>query len=338
MTLLRKMLFPLSAVYYGVTQVRNSLYDKGVFNSKAYQLPVICVGNLSVGGTGKSPMIEYLIELLAPNFKVAVLSRGYKRNTNGYLEVNLDHSADQVGDEPLQFKTKFPKLTVAVCADRQEGIAQLKDKAEVILLDDAFQHRKVKAGFNILLTTFKKPFYSDFLLPVGDLRESRAGAKRADVIIITKVPDRVPYATLQEMQFRARQFEDQQVFTSQITYSDTVVSKTHNLELDFFRSKPFTLVTGIAKPRPLLAFLKEQKMQFEHLQFPDHHKFSESELKTIQSKELVLTTEKDYMRLKDGIDKKALYYLPIKTKIMEREGSLEDMLLDFIHTYWNKIV
>lgn len=314
------------------------LYNQGVLKSTEYQLPVICVGNLSVGGTGKSPMIEYLIHLLAPHFKVAVLSRGYKRQTEGYVEVKVNHTSKEVGDEPLQFKNKFPDITVGVCADRREGMAQLKNKAEVILLDDAFQHRKVKAGFNILLTTFANPFYNDFLLPAGDLREPRSGAKRAHAIIITKVPKKVPYASLQEMMYKARQFKDQQVFTSQIKYGQQVYSKTDELPLSFFKSNPFTLVTGIAKADPLVNYLKEAGMQFEHLKYPDHHNFTNSDLQLIAQKSLVLTTEKDYMRLKHQVDKKALYYLPIRTHIMEREGTLEDMVLDFVHMYWNKIV
>lgn len=335
---MRKMLYPFSLLYEGVTALRNRLFDKGVFSSVDYELPVICVGNLSVGGTGKSPMIEYLIRLLKDDFKVAVLSRGYKRTTNGFIEVQTHHSSGEVGDEPLQFKTKFPQLTIAVCADRQEGIEQLKSKAEVILLDDAFQHRKVKAGLNLLLTTFDQPFTKDLVLPAGDLRESSSGAKRADAIIITKIPAKTPYAAIQELQLKLRQIDDQPVFMTRIGYAGALKHKAGQESLDYLKDKPFTLVTGIAKPEPLITFLQQKGFLFELQRYPDHHEFTPLQLEQLAQKELLVTTEKDYMRLHDKIDKKALYYLPIQTEFLEREGAFESMILDFVHTYWGKRV
>ncbi|MEP2936933.1 MAG: tetraacyldisaccharide 4'-kinase [Gilvibacter sp.] len=335
----RKILFPFAVAYDGITRLRNKLYDKGWLSSKSYDLPVICVGNLSVGGTGKSPMIEYLIALLQDDFRVAVLSRGYGRSTKGYIEVVTTHRATEVGDEPLQFKRKFPKVTIAVCADRQEGIEALqKQNVEVVLLDDAFQHRKVKPGFSILLTTYQNPFVDDLILPAGDLRETSANAKRADAIVITKIPEKVAYAHLQQLQVRLRQDMDQQVFMSRISYSDEITSATDNLPLSFLSGKRFTLVTGIANPNPLVAFLESKGFDFEHLKYPDHHDFSQAEIARISQSELILTTEKDFVRLSPNIAKKAMYALPIKTSFMERQSVFEEMVLDYIHTHWNKIV
>jgi tetraacyldisaccharide 4'-kinase len=185
------LLFPFSILYGWITSIRNFLFDKGIFKSYSFDIPIIAVGNLSVGGTGKTPQIEYLIRLLSPNYKIAILSRGYKRKSKGFVLADPTSNAEILGDEPFQIYQKFPNTIVAVDADRKNGIENLlvlNEKPDVILLDDAFQHRKVKAGFYILLTGYDDLFYSDFILPAGNLRESRSGAKRANVIIITKCP------------------------------------------------------------------------------------------------------------------------------------------------------
>ncbi|MFT4851027.1 MAG: tetraacyldisaccharide 4'-kinase, partial [Sediminicola sp.] len=200
MNLLRKILIPFSLLYGTVTALRNNFYDSGWFESKSFDIPVICVGNLSVGGTGKSPMIEYLLEFLVKDFRVAVLSRGYKRRTIGFREVLEKSTVHEVGDEPLQFKLNFPKVIIAVCANRQEGIEKLQDRADIILLDDAFQHRRVQASTNILLTPFDDLYVNDLVVPAGNLREFSSGAKRADIIVVTKCPERVSYAELQKIQ------------------------------------------------------------------------------------------------------------------------------------------
>ena len=212
MNKLRKLLFPFSLVYGSILAFRNLCYDKGWFESKSYNRPIICVGNLSTGGTGKSPMIEYLISFLIKDYKVAVLSRGYKRKTNGFKKVLIDSLAENVGDEPLQFKQKFPDIVVAVCANRQEGIKKIKNKADVILLDDAFQHRKVKASTNILLTTFNDLYIHDVVLPAGNLRESKRGSKRADLVVVTKCPEKHSYAKLQEIQYILNLRPEQKIY------------------------------------------------------------------------------------------------------------------------------
>ena len=265
---LRKLLFPFSLVYDGVTRLRNTAYDRGWKESTLYDLPVICVGNLSVGGTGKSPMVEWLLSFLLNDYRVAVLSRGYGRTTKGYLEVEVNHQATEVGDEPLQIKNKFPEALVAVCADRRTGIAQLRDRAEVILLDDAFQHRKVRPSFTLLLTPFDDLFLEDQVLPAGNLREAGYNKRRADLIVVTKCPDPVPYAKLQEIQYRMGLQEHQKIYFTRIAYHQQILGKSESLPLDYLKGKPFTLVTGIAKPGPLVRFLDQQGFQFEHLKYP----------------------------------------------------------------------
>lgn len=321
MKILRKLLFPFAVLYGIVTAFRNYFYNKGWFHSKSYRQPVICIGNLSVGGTGKSPMVAYLLNFLKDEYHIAVLSRGYKRETKGYIEVTTAHTAKQVGDEPRQFKQNFPEVTVAVCADRQTGIEMLQPEAEVILLDDAFQHRKVKASLNILLTPFEDLYIYDYMLPTGNLREPRAGMRRADIIVVTKCPEKVAYSKLQEIQFKLDLKEHQRVYFSKITYDSKIYNETEILDLAYLEDKYFSLVTGIANPKPLVDFLAEKHYRFEHFKYPDHHDFSTSEIETLQTQEIILTTEKDYMRLQPKLEKYALYYLPIKTEILNGQGS-----------------
>lgn len=319
MKLLRKLLFPFSLLYGGITALRNYFYDRGWFDSERYDLPVVCVGNLSTGGTGKSPMIEFLIDFLKDDYQVAVLSRGYKRKTSGFREVLKTSTAEEVGDEPLQFKQNFSNIRVVVCANRQEGIEKLKAKADVILLDDAFQHRKVNASLTILLTPFDDLYTRDYPLPTGNLREFRAGAKRADIIVITKCPDGVPYAEMQEIQHELKPQEHQKVYFSKIGYEDLIYGPSETLSLYYLQDKPFTLVTGIVNPKPLVDFLKRKQFNFTHRRFPDHHNFSSSEVDKLIKNEIILTTEKDYMRLQPKLGKFAIYYLPIKTLILREQ-------------------
>jgi len=321
MKILRKLLLPFSWIYGIILAFRNMAYDLGWFKSKSYQTPIICVGNLSTGGTGKSPMIEFLIDFLKEDYQIAVLSRGYKRKTKGFKEVLVNSTAEEVGDEPLQFKKKYPKVTITVCADRQEGIAKIKTKADVILLDDAFQHRKVKASTYILLTTFNDLYINDFVLPTGNLRESKAGARRADVIVVTKCPEKVSYAKLQEIQYELNLEAHQKIYFSKIAYENKIVGLTENLPLDYLKGKQFTLVTGIANPTLLVGFLKENKFDFSHKRYADHHHFTPSEIDELKKEEIILTTEKDFVRLQPRLDKFAIYYLPIKTVILKNQES-----------------
>lgn len=328
MKVLRMLLFPFSLLYGLVMRIRNLFYDRGWFKSTTYDIPIICVGNLSVGGTGKSPMIEFLIETLQDDYKLATLSRGYKRKTSGYLEVSETNTANEVGDEPLQFKKNFPNVTVAVCADRREGILNLKQKAEVILLDDAFQHRKVKASTNILLTPFDDLFIDDHMLPTGNLREPKSGYKRADIMIVTKCPERVAYAKLQEFEYRLPIADHQKLYFSRISYDANIYGVSEVLPLEYLADKSFTLVTGIANPNPLVSFLRSRHFNFDHEKFPDHHNFSKTDLIKLEQKQIILTTQKDYMRLQGRLSKYAFYYLPIRTQILKGQ---EEFLKETIH-------
>jgi len=333
---LRKLLFPFSILYDGVTSLRNYAYDKGWKQSKQYDLPVLSVGNLSVGGTGKSPMVEYLVRFLWKDYKVAVLSRGYKRKTQGFLEVTTTSTVEEVGDEPLQIKQKFPEVTVAVCANRQEGIERLRPRTEVIVLDDAFQHRKVTPSFSIVLTPFDDLYTKDLVLPAGNLRESKRGIKRANVVIVTKCPDAVAYASLQKIQYDMKLESSQKVFFSKIGYDKMIHGATESLPLTYLKDKPFTLVTGIANPKPLVSFLKDKQFSFTHEAFPDHHEFNASEISKLKQNEIILTTEKDFVRLQPKLGKFAVYYLPIKTIILnDQEVVLQQILWDAVSNFRN---
>ena len=333
MKLLRNILLPFVPIYYLITYVRNWLFDINFLKSKAYNLPIICVGNLSVGGTGKTPMVEYLLTMLSNKYKVATLSRGYKRVTSGFILADENISVSEIGDEPFQFYEKFKsKVSIAVDANRQRGIEELIDKVnpEVLILDDAFQHRKVKAGLNILLTTYNNLYVDDFLLPTGNLRESSSGASRADIIVVTKCPDNLLEEEKSSIQSKLNIQQHQELFFSSIVYGDKIINGKNSLEVKELKNKKFTLVTGIANPIPLVDFLKNKGLDFEHLVFPDHHNFSQAEIKAIQSKDLVVTTEKDFMRLKEEDSLKSnLYYLPITFGVSNTER-FQKKITDFI--------
>ncbi|MDP2686634.1 MAG: tetraacyldisaccharide 4'-kinase [Aequorivita sp.] len=316
MNLLRKLLFPFSLLYGGITAFRNFLYNKGWLKSKSYNLPIICVGNLSTGGTGKSPMIEFLVSFLKKEHKIAVLSRGYKRKTTGYMEVLNNSSVEEVGDEPLQFKQKFPEITVAVCEDRQTGIEKLQNNADVILLDDAFQHRKVKASLNILLTSFDKLYSNDCMLPTGNLREPKFGAKRADVIVVTKCPENLENSKMEAITKKLKPKNNQEIYFSKIAYNSEIKNGADHKPLEYITDKEFLLVAGIANPKPLIDFLKNKGLKFESKLFPDHHNFTTSEIEELKKHSLILTTEKDFMRLQPIVNDTDIYYLSITTVIL----------------------
>ncbi len=317
MKLLRKLLFPFSIIYWGITAVRNKLYDIGWLKSKSYDFPVICVGNLSTGGTGKSPMIEFLVSSLKNDWNLAVLSRGYKRKTIGFKEVKVDSTVSETGDEPLQFKRKFPDVIVAVCEDRQEGIERLRESTDLLLLDDAFQHRKVKASYNILLTSYGDLFVDDFILPVGNLRESKSGAKRADVLVVTKCPASLGKVEMKELRRKLKPKSHQEVYFTKIGYANELKDGIGPKPLNYLNGKKFTLVTGIANPKPLVEFLKTQNLNFDHKSYGDHHNFLSEEIFDLEKQDILLTTEKDFMRLQPVIKNAELYYLPIKTEFLE---------------------
>ncbi|AOW18814.1 tetraacyldisaccharide 4'-kinase [Polaribacter vadi] len=333
MKFLRFLLFPFAIIYDVVTTTRNLFFDVGIFKQTSFKIPVLVVGNLSVGGTGKTPQIEYLIRLLNKQFKVAVLSRGYKRKTTGFVLLNDAHIALDVGDEPLQYFKKFKNIDVAVDANRVEGIQQLiKSKSpELILLDDAYQHRKVKGSFYILLTKFDDLFTDDFLLPTGNLRESRSGAKRANVIVVTKCPADLNQQQQETIKRKLEKYQKEVFFTT-ISYG-AILSSKNIISIDELKDYKILLVTGIANPNPLLGFLNNKKIDFKHLKFADHHNFSSTEIENIQlefdaltsTKKIILTTEKDFVRLEKSIEN--LFYIPIETSFLDNQQDGFDKLI-----------
>jgi tetraacyldisaccharide 4'-kinase len=319
MKFFRFLLFPLAILYDVITAIRNFLFNIGSFKSTSFPLPIIVVGNLSVGGTGKTPQIEYLIRILKNELKVAVLSRGYKRKTKGFVLLNKTHKAIDVGDEPLQYFKKFEHIAVAVDANRVEGIQRLMKNTspEIILLDDAYQHRKVKGSFYILLTKFDDLFTDDFLLPTGNLRESSTGAKRTDVIVVTKCPGHLSNQKQEEIKIKLKKF-DKSVFFTTISYRN-IVSSHKIMKVHELKDYSVLLITGIANPVPLVNFLEHKKINFKHLEYADHHHFSSSEIQQIKQEfndlkpqnKIILTTEKDYTRLESALD--SLFYIEIET-------------------------
>ncbi|PBJ13771.1 tetraacyldisaccharide 4'-kinase [Flavobacterium sp. ACN6] len=334
MNILRKILFPFAILYGLITSIRNFLFDKGILKSTSFNLPVIAVGNLSVGGTGKTPQIEYLIRLLSDKYKAATLSRGYKRKSEGFVLADNNSNAEILGDEPFQFYQKFPNVQVAVDANRTNGIQQLlsqPSKPEIILLDDAFQHRKVKAGFYILLTSYDDLYADDFMLPTGNLRESRSGAKRANIVVVTKCPKVLSDEKQAEIRLKLKLTCSQQVFFTFIDYDTVIYGKEENIDVAEIKSEPKLLLAGIAKPKPFFDYLKNEND--ECLTFPDHHHFSDSDLDSITTKangRKIITTEKDYVRLKDSILVSQLYYLPIKSSFINHQQNFDATILEYV--------
>jgi len=326
MSKFRKILKPLSILYGEVVKTRNKMYDNGSLKSTKFDIPTIVVGNLSVGGTGKSPMIEYLIRLLKEDYKVAVLSRGYKRASKGFQIASKTTTVEEIGDEPMQFYRKFKEIIVAVDADRVNGIQQLKkldNPPQIILLDDAFQHRKVAAGFNILLTSYNNLYVDDTLLPSGDLRENREGANRAQVIIVTKCPNELDEIEQFEITKKLKIDLTQTAYFTKIAYDQFVYNQQNKIEVSQLKEYQILLITGIANTIPLTNFLTKEKIKFQHLKFKDHYNFKKKDLefikksfsKIVDKKKLILTTEKDYVRTFEGANRN-VYYLPIRTQFL----------------------
>lgn len=312
--LLRKLLFPFSLLYGLVVHLRNWCYDKGIFHSNDFSVPIICIGNLSVGGTGKTPMVEFLLQHLFTDKKVAVLSRGYKRKSKGFVLAGADTTVQELGDEPYQIFSKFKDqgVAVAVEADRAKGVEHLMTKVgpKVILMDDAYQHRKVTPTFSILLTQYARPYWDDWYLPTGNLRDSKGAAQRAQVIVVTKCPKDLSLQQAEWIREKRTLGKGQKLLFASLAYGPYFMSGKDQLSFEQAGKRKITLVTGIADPGPLVRHLTECGLSFEHLAYGDHHFFSKKELEELKKKELVLTTEKDYVRLKEHVAD--LFYLPVR--------------------------
>ncbi|WP_316793535.1 tetraacyldisaccharide 4'-kinase [Pedobacter frigoris] len=340
---LRLLLLPFSLLYGLIILIRNKLYDAGVLKSVRFELPVICVGNLVVGGSGKSPVTEYLVSLF-PDKRIAILSRGYGRKTKGFILADESSTAGTIGDEPLQFYNKFPDVTVAVCEDRVTGINQLKGHHDLIILDDAFQHRKVQAGFSILLFEYQKLLSPRFLLPAGNLRESFSGCKRAQALLVTKAPADISAEQRLACKRKFANDEGQMLSFSFLNYQDLVPLFTKSDPLAVTPDTSVFLLTGIANPKPLLSYLREFTASIHHHDYPDHYQFSHQNIRKLikdyqedlSVKKIILTTEKDAQRLLDDALKELLlnlpvYYLPIRVEIQaEDKATFDQKILDYV--------
>ena len=321
MSLLRKLLFPLSLLFKFIQEVRNLLYDLNIIANTKFNIPTISVGNLSMGGTGKTPMVEYLLSNLLIKYKIGILSRGYKRKSNGFLKLNEYSDISVVGDEPFIIQKTFPDSNVYVCEDRVTGIKNIlkNDELDFIILDDAFQHRKLKTTLNIMLSSFSKPFYNDYIFPVGDLRESRLSYKRANIIIITKCPANLSQNEMNDIKLKINPLEDQKIFFTTILYKD-ILFGNKSLNINSIINKEILLVTGIAETDSIIRYLNSRSIKFKHLEYSDHHHYSNNDINNIlkfSRNSLVLTTKKDYYKLKDNI--KNLLYLDIETRFLKNE-------------------
>ena len=334
MIFFRFFLFPFAFLYSIITSLRNLFFDVGLFSSKKYENPTIGVGNLSTGGTGKSVCVDYIISLIKDKKPVAVLSRGYGRLTKGFVEASTESTFKEIGDEPMMLFTKHPELKVAVAERRRLGMNNMLKSATddtVFVWDDCFQHRWVTPDLMILLTSYDHLFVNDFHLPVGNLRELSSGKKRGDVVIVTKCPTNITEQNKKEISSKLQLADTQHLFFAGIGYAKNIKNTERTFPINKIENLPFLLVTGIADPTPLLYYLKAIGGEFEHLQFPDHHLFTEKDIRQIKQRSngsLLLTTEKDFIRLNTVIDSNLLFYLEIEMKLnKEDEEKLNQIIL-----------
>ena len=346
---MRILLLPFSFLYGMVVRFRNFLFDIGVLKQHSFKSFVINVGNLSAGGTGKSPHVIYLINQLKGNYRLAVLSRGYGRITKGFKWVKTDNSPLHVGDEPLQYANLFPKLDVAVCESRVVGIEQIEKekKCDIVLLDDAFQHRYVKPDFNVLITDYSDLFYNDQLLPAGRLREPKSGAKRADLVIVSKSPEKINLIDMQEISTSIKNYGVPKVIFSHIRYSESMEFLTgEKMPMAYLRNCNVILVAGIANPKPFIEFAVSVSQSVTEFIFKDHYQFSSGDIIKIKneynrllgmnSPVVILTTRKDFMRfntpeLKHLIQNLPLAFIDIEICLNENnESNLMDLIQNAI--------
>jgi len=343
------LLYPIGIIYGFVIVIRNWLYDLKLFRSVKFDIPVISVGNLSTGGTGKTPLIEYLVRLLMANgFKIATLSRGYGRSSKGFLVGNKFSTSPEIGDEPMQFANKFNDICVAVDENRVRGINEIiyrYPQIDVILLDDAFQHRAITPGLSILLTDFYHLYSDDYLLPAGNLREPRRNARRADIIVVTKTRKVFSPITQQRLIDSLRPLPHQQFYMSYIRYGKiTPAGKKECAIRPGKMVNTILMFTGIANTYPFEDHLKSQCVELTSLIFPDHHEYSVNDIKRIKNawddiytkNKLLVTTEKDYMRLRKPdiwklVVNLPLHYIPIETEFHDGDkAAFDKQILDHV--------
>ncbi len=333
---LRPLLLPFSFLYASIARLRNLFFVTGIWKEKKFDIPVILVGNLSTGGTGKTPHVEYLLDLLHKDFRLATLSRGYGRKSNGFVVAGKGVDADMIGDEPMQYFSRYENVTVAVCEKRAEGIEKLMaaDKnLQVIIMDDGYQHRQVNPGFKILLTSIDKLYTRDFVLPAGDLREPRSAYRRADCIVVTRCHENMTLNEKEQLKAEIRPLKHQRLFFSSLNYKDLSAFFSHQtLKLEELKSRKVVLFTGIAHPEHLHDLVMKNAAAVKLVRFADHHEYNRKDIALLKEKfdkfadasAILVTTEKDYQRLRNTPFMKELeslpcYFIPIKVHLHQHE-------------------
>lgn len=339
------LLYPLGVAYHVATSARNLLYDRNIKTKTSFKLPIICIGNIAVGGTGKTPHTEYLIRLLKNEYKIATLSRGYGRKTKTYKEAMLESSSLEVGDEPAQFKRKFPKVIVVVENNRVLGVNRILKEhpnTDLILLDDAYQHRAIKAGLNIVVSDYNNPLSKDNLMPAGNLRESKKGIERADLIIISKCPPSLSELEQKKIKNQLKFHSPESIYFTTINYG-RIYNIFNNSTLNVsIRATDVILVTGIGKPELLKKHTLQKFKSMVPLTYSDHHEFSEKDIKTIiktykgleSIQKIILTTEKDASRLLKIKELKELpiYCIEIKVGFINKKDKFNTQIEDYVRT------
>ena len=357
LSFLKFLLFPFTLIYASILSIRNLMFDWGLLKSTSFDLPIISVGNISVGGTGKTPHTEYLINLLQAKYKLASLSRGYKRKSEGFLLADENSNSLDLGDEPMQMNRKFPDLSVAVDADRVNGVQQLlaNEKGlnlDCILLDDAYQHRYIKPGLSILLIDYNRPISHDFVMPMGRLRETTAGKKRADIIIMSKCPTDLSQFEAEKLKKSINPLAHQELYFTTLDYAPiehVFISSDDFIDLNDSNSESLgiLLVTGIANPKPLREYLNTFCSELNELQFPDHYTFKDKDIKQIEKafnalkfdNKLIITTEKDAIRfldmnIKSEIIKKNMAYIPLQIKFLHKtKNQFDKQIHNFVESF-----
>jgi len=336
---LKFLLYPLSVFYSIYSSFRNLLFDIGIIDSIEYKIPSIGIGNISTGGTGKSIIVDYIIEKFKTTKKITTLSRGYNRKTKGYVHASESSNAYEIGDEPFQFFSKHPEINVVVCEDRRKGMNIILNNlpnTELCIWDDVFQHRFVKPGLMILATTFQYPFYKDEILPIGNLRENKESSKRADLILVTKCPEDLKTKDKEMFIEALNPTDNQKVFFSTLTYKQKIKSNSGEVNIDSLGEGDFILVTGIADSSHLVNFLKSKDFNFKHLKYSDHYNFNKSSIDKIRglsNDKIVLTTEKDFGRLSPKINDREIYYIEVSMKFNTEmnEFNFNETISDYIN-------
>jgi len=326
----RILLFPFALVYLVITTFRNFLYDVNFLKSNSFDSTIIGVGNLSLGGTGKTPFVEFLIKKYSKRFNIALISRGYKRKSIGFYKADSNSSPDLIGDEPFQIFKKFSNITVAVDKNRANAISKIlneEKRTNLFILDDSFQHRKVKPNVNIILTTFNDPFYDDCIFPIGNLRESKKSINRADIVVVTKSPKDLKTDKKNQIKSKLNIAHHQNVFFTSINYGN-VLKGDANFKINDLKNKKILIVSGIANSRSFVEFFSQNNIEYEHVNFSDHHNYTQEDINKIESdnESLIITTEKDFQKIQFLERKNKWSYLEIETKFIGDEEKFDSVL------------